>query len=292
VAFAESLNAATVRLSQQVGIDEVIAAARDLGLRAHVPRLPSIALGTADVTLIDLTSAYDAVRAGLAPIEPYGIAGIQTASNDHYVAVGPPDVKQHALGPYRDTLIALLRGVIEHGTGRAAALSGFAAGKTGTAQDYRDAWFIGFDNALTVGVWVGNDDRSPMDRVVGGSIPAMIWKKFMQRAEATATIASTNQPPAPITGGNAPAAAASNSAPAASTGTPPASDGTPTVTAKQEPQRRGALFNQSTAASASFWPSAANSCNIPVCSQFYHSFRESDCTYQPYDGGPRRVCER
>jgi 1A family penicillin-binding protein len=297
-AFAQSLNAATVRLSQQVGIDEVIAAAHDLGLRAQLPRLPSIALGTADVTLIDLTSTYDAVRAGVAPIEPYGIAGIQTASNDHYVQVGRPDVKQHALGPYRDTLITLLRGVIEHGTGRAAALPGFVAGKTGTAQDYRDAWFIGFDNALTVGVWVGNDDHSPMNRVVGGSIPAMIWKNFMQQVEATATVASTSQPPAPITSDNTPTAGATEtpSATAASTEAPeasgrPATDRTPVLTAKQEP-RRGALFNQSTAASEPFWPAGASSCNIPVCSQFYHSFRASDCTYQPYDGGPRRVCER
>jgi penicillin-binding protein 1A len=287
-AFAQSLNAATVRLSQQVGIDEVIAAAHDLGLRAKLPRLPSIALGTADVTLIDLTSAYDAVRAGVAPIQPYGIAGIQTASDGQFAPVGPPDVKRHALGANRDSLITLLRGVVEHGTGRAAALSGFAAGKTGTSQDYRDAWFIGFDNALTVGVWVGNDDHSPMRRVVGGSIPAMIWKNFMQRARATATIAATDQPPPPIADGNAPAAAASNGTPTASTATPPrATDSVLTVTAKQEHGRT--LFNQST---EPFWPSTANSCNIPVCSQFYHSFRESDCTYQPYDGGPRRVCDR
>jgi hypothetical protein len=120
----------------------------------------------------------------------------------------------------------------------------------------------------------------------------------MQQVEATATVASTSQPPAPITSDNTPTAGATEtpSATAASTEAPeasgrPATDRTPVLTAKQEP-RRGALFNQSTAASEPFWPAGASSCNIPVCSQFYHSFRASDCTYQPYDGGPRRVCER
>ncbi len=297
-AFADSLNSAAVRLSQQVGIDQVIAAARDLGLRAPLQRLPSIALGAADVTLLDLTSAYDAVRAGVAPVEPWGIAGIETANNDHYLTVGPPNHRQHSLAPYRDALVTLLRGVVEHGTGRAAALSRFAAGKTGTAQDYRDAWFIGFDDALTVGVWVGNDDHSPMDRVVGGSIPATIWKHFMEEAETTATTASippsTDQAPAPIASDQTPTGTAPNGTPAQTTpNTPAANANSPaaTTTAKDESPRPGALSDQRTTASEPFWASGS-SCNIPVCSQFYHSFRTSDCTYQPYWGGSRRVCER
>jgi membrane peptidoglycan carboxypeptidase len=188
-AFADSLNAATVRLSQQVGIGRIIAAARDLGLHASLPDLPSIALGTADMSLIDLTSAYAAVRAGVAPVEPWGIAAIRSGNDNREVPVGAANEAQHRLGSYQQKLIDLLQGVVEHGTGRAAALDGFAAGKTGTAQDYRDAWFIGFNDALVVGVWVGNDDHSPMDRVVGGTIPAMIWKRFMEKAGASATAA-------------------------------------------------------------------------------------------------------
>src|SRR5207248_2838704 len=79
--------------------------------------------------------------------------------------------------------------------GRAAALDGFAAGKTGTSQNFRDAWFIGFNDTLIVGVWVGNDDRAPMDRVTGGSLPAAIWKRFM--VDAATFMARDARPPAP-----------------------------------------------------------------------------------------------
>ena len=181
-AFANSLNAATVRLAQQVGIDQVIAAARDLGLRGSLRNTPSVALGTSEVSLLDLTAAYAAVRAGMAPVQPWGIASIRTDKGDKDLLIGGPDVVQHSLAPYQDQLISLLQGVVQHGTGRAAALQGFAAGKTGTTQDYRDAWFIGFNNSLVVGVWVGNDDHSPMNGVVGGTIPAMIWKRFVEQA--------------------------------------------------------------------------------------------------------------
>lgn len=270
-AFADSMNAATVRLSQQVGVDQVIAAARDLGLRAALKPLPSIVLGTADVSLLDLTSAYDAVRAGVAPIVPWGMAGLRMPGSKDYLKIGPPPATQHSLGPYQDKLISLLQGVVEHGTGRAAALSGFAAGKTGTAQDYRDAWFIGFDNSLTVGVWVGNDDHSPMQRVVGGSIPAMIWKNFMTQAEAITTEAATAAP-----------------RPADQTATSPENASTTEQTAskeasRDEPPQPGAVLDQSSSGAA---------CNVPVCTRFYSSFRPSDCTYQPYSGGPRRLCER
>src|SRR6185436_12530366 len=101
-------------------------------------------------------------------------------------SLGPPILPQQSLQPYQQPLLELLQEVVQHGTGRAAALDGFAAGKTGTAQDYRDAWFIGFNENLVVGVWVGNDDRSPMDKVTGGSLPAAIWKRFMTDAPAAA----------------------------------------------------------------------------------------------------------
>jgi membrane peptidoglycan carboxypeptidase len=86
------------------------------------------------------------------------------------------------LRQYQQPLSELLRLVVQRGTGRAAALDGFAAGKTGTSQNHRDAWFIGFNDSLVVGVWVGNDDNSPMEKVVGGTLPAMIWKRFMTEA--------------------------------------------------------------------------------------------------------------
>ena len=257
-AFANSLNDATVRLSQKVGIGEVIAAARYLGLHAPLENNPSLALGTGEVTLLDLTSAYAAVRAGKAPVDPWGISGVMMPNDSQYLPIGHPDDSQHSLGQYQAELINLLQGVVEHGTGHAAALQGFAAGKTGTTQDYRDAWFVGFDDLLVVGVWVGNDDHSPMKGVVGGSLPAKIWKDFMEQASA------------PTMAGNNPV-------------TSPAS---PTVGQLQEAP---GLSDQNAAAPAA---EAQNpQCNVPACEEFYHSFRVSDCTYQPY-WGPREYCER
>jgi len=97
-------------------------------------------------------------------------------------ALGAPNASAQAL-LHRDELTRLLQGVVQQGTGRAAALDdGTAAGKTGTSQDYRDAWFVGFNETLAVGVWVGNDDRTPMKGVTGGSLPAAIWKRFVSAA--------------------------------------------------------------------------------------------------------------
>ncbi len=258
-AFANSLNDATVRLSQKVGIGAVIAAARDLGLRAPLENNPSLALGTGEVTLLDLTSAYAAVRAGKAPVNAWGISGVKMSNDSHYLPLGEPGESQHGLGQYQAELISLLQGVVQHGTGRAAALQGFAAGKTGTTQDYRDAWFVGFDDSLVVGVWVGNDDHSPMKGVVGGSLPAKIWKDFMEQAGA------------PTVAGNNPVAS-------------PAS-----LATVGQSQAAPGLSDQNAAAAATETQSAQ--CNVPVCEEYYHSFRVSDCTYQPY-WGPREYCER
>jgi len=263
-AFADSLNDATVRLSQQVGIDQVIAAARDLGLRAKLGNSPSLALGTSEVTLLDLTAAYASVRAGKAPVTPWGISGIRTHGEQDGVTTDGSGGSQHSLEQYQAELIKLLQGVVDHGTGRAAKLQGFAAGKTGTAQDYRDAWFIGFNDSLVAGVWIGNDDHSPMKGVVGGSLPAMIWKAFMQQAGAPAMAGPgpTASPPGPTT-------SPQEQAPPTEASVSPDQSPAP---APQEAQNA--------------------QCNVPACEGFYHSFRASDCTYQPYSGGPRQYCER
>lgn len=260
-AFAKSLNDATVHLTQEIGIPEVIAAARDLGLRAPLQNNPSLALGTSEVSLIDLTSAYAAVRAGKAPIDAYGISGIKFADDKDFRPVARSG-SQHSLGPYQDQLVNLLEGVVDHGTGRAAALDDVAAGKTGTSQDYRDAWFIGFNEQLVVGVWIGNDDHSPMRRVTGGSLPAMIWKQFMEGAASQTPPLSTEAPAASETAGLArgPANALDQDGPAGE-------------------RMSGPEMSE-------------GQCNVAACERTYHSFRPTDCTYQPYWGGPRRVCDR
>jgi membrane peptidoglycan carboxypeptidase len=252
-AFANSLNDATVRLTQQLGIPQVIAAARNLGLRAPLQNNPSLALGTSEVTLLDLTSAYAAVRAGKAPVTPYGISAVKTEDEKDYVQLDHPQRAQHSLGQYQAELIDLLRGVVEHGTGKAAQLEEFAAGKTGTTQDYRDAWFIGFNDTLVVGVWVGNDDHSPMKHVVGGLLPAKIWRDFMLQASAPAP--TQIAPAEPTTVGQA--------------------------------QAPSGILDEAT----TFRAPEGGLCNVAACERFYHSFRASDCTYKPYRG-PRQLCER
>ncbi|MGQ7792154.1 PBP1A family penicillin-binding protein [Faunimonas sp. B44] len=192
-AFARSLNTATVRLADGVGILEVARAARDLGIDAPLGETPSLALGTSEVTLLDLTGAYASVRAGVAPIEPWGIAAFGPEEQGQLMTSGPPVTARQSLADVHEPLVGLLRLVVESGTGREAALDGFAAGKTGTSQNHRDAWFVGFNEHIVVGVWVGNDDGSPMDDVTGGTLPAQIWKTFVTRAMALARAA----PPAP-----------------------------------------------------------------------------------------------
>ena len=108
-AFANSLNDATVRLSQQVGIGQVIAAARDLGLRAPLKDNPSLALGTSEVSLLDLTSAYAAVRAGKAPVNPWGISGVKMPNDPQYLPVDHHDEPQHSLGQYQAELSICFR---------------------------------------------------------------------------------------------------------------------------------------------------------------------------------------
>jgi penicillin-binding protein 1A len=181
-AFARSINTAAVRLSQQVGLDHVIAAARDLGITSPLPKVPSLALGSSEVSLLNLTTAYAAVLAGRAPVRAWGVTSFASPTQPRLMSVGPVTGAQQPLGHLQATLTRLLQLPIEHGTAREAKLAGFAAGKTGTTQDDRDAWFIGFNNSLVVGIWVGNDDRSPMRDVTGGSLPAVMWKDFMTKA--------------------------------------------------------------------------------------------------------------
>lgn len=186
-AFVRSLNAASVALAMAVGLDNVVAAARELGIDAELTPTPALALGASGVSLLDLTGAYASVRAGVAPVEPWGIASFHASDQDRSFRVGPADRPTTDISAHQDELVGLLRLVVERGTGQAAAFDGFAAGKTGTSQNNRDAWFVGFSGPLVVGVWVGNDDETPMNDVTGGNLPAKIWREFM--------IAATEAPP-------------------------------------------------------------------------------------------------
>jgi penicillin-binding protein 1A len=181
-AFARSSNAATVRLSEAVGRGNVIRAARDLGITSPLPNNPSLALGTAGVSLLELTGAYAAIASGRYPV---AARGLPLAERDEGLAGffrgrGVLDDRRD-----RAPMLDLLYAAANNGTGRRAALAVPTFGKTGTTQENRDALFVGFAGDLVVGVWVGrDDDKSLGRRFSGGTVPAQIWRNFMTSAIA------------------------------------------------------------------------------------------------------------
>ncbi|HEX8127145.1 MAG TPA: transglycosylase domain-containing protein [Allosphingosinicella sp.] len=201
-ALALSSNVAAVRLSERVGRQNVIRAARDLGIRSPLNDNPSLALGTSGVTLLELTSAYAAVAAGAYPVRA---KGLEDEAKPWWQRMWNKATGQSG-DPAFDELREMLGAVVSRGTGRGAALAVPAFGKTGTTQDSRDALFIGFAQDLVVGVWVGNDDNSPMPgAIAGGGLPARIWRDFMTQAVGTAPAQKLAPPlavPAPSTGFN------------------------------------------------------------------------------------------
>ena len=181
-ALAHSVNTIAVQLAQQVGPAKIIDTARALGITADLPNDAGLALGTGEVSLLELTTAYAVLaRAGMG-VWPHAITEITGPD-------GAPLYRRQGSGPGRAvpapaarTLTAMMTKVIDGGTGRRAAIGRPAAGKTGTSQNYRDAWFVGFTPQLVTGVWFGNDDGAPMKRVTGGGLPARTWAGFMGAA--------------------------------------------------------------------------------------------------------------
>ena len=180
-AFARSSNAATVRLSERVGRANVLRAARELGISTPLPNSPSVALGTAGVSLLELTAAYAAVAGGRYPVEPRGLALVP--EDDGFASFFR---RGGSLDRRRDwaPMLDLLWEAANKGTGRRAALRVPTFGKTGTTQGNRDALFVGFAGDLVVGVWVGRDDNKSLGKITGGTAPARIWRNFMVPALA------------------------------------------------------------------------------------------------------------
>ena len=184
-AVAESVNTVAVQVSEQAGIEHVIDVARRLGITSQLDPLHSIALGAVEVSLLELTNAYAHLAAGGDVVYPYGIVQIDTSR-------GEPVYRRYNNGSGKvlrpdvvGMMSEMLMGVVNHGTGGAARIGRPVAGKTGTTSDYKDAWFVGFTPDLVTGVWVGNDDNTPMKKVTGGMLPAKIWHNFMQPALAS-----------------------------------------------------------------------------------------------------------
>ncbi|MGA9868808.1 MAG: PBP1A family penicillin-binding protein [Acetobacteraceae bacterium] len=177
-ALAQSINTASVRLLLKAGGPRVVAGvAARLGIADRLPDNASLALGTGEVGLLEMTGAYAAFFNGGRRVTPFGLAAV---SADGRTAAAPITPPAQVIAPEYATMMARMLGaVVARGTGRRAAVAGrVVAGKTGTTQDFRDAWFIGCVDGRVIGVWLGNDDDAPMKDVEGGTLPAGLFHEI------------------------------------------------------------------------------------------------------------------
>lgn len=196
-AYARSINTVAAALTQEIGENQVINMARRLGIRSPMEPLPSIALGSQEVTLWEITRAYATFMTGGRRIDPYLVAAIHDSRGELLFERPEPAGRRALDGDTTADMTAMMVRVIEEGTGMRARVEGWqVAGKTGTSQDWRDAWFVGYTASLTGGVWVGNDDNSPMAEVTGGELPADLFAAIMLLAlenERPATLAGAER---------------------------------------------------------------------------------------------------
>ena len=181
-ALKRSVNTVAAQVGLEIGVERVAEMARRLGIRSDIPPLPAITLGAAEVNLLELTGAYlvfarDGVRR-----PPVIIQSISNLRGETLYRAQPEPGSRALTQADARAMSTMLQAVISDGTGRRAQLDRAAAGKTGTSQNSRDAWFVGYTADYAAGVWVGNDDDTPMDAVTGGSLPAEIWRDMMSAA--------------------------------------------------------------------------------------------------------------
>jgi len=180
-AFARSMNSVAVRVTQKVGTKTVAATAERLGIESKLRPNGGIALGASEVTLLDLAGAYAAFANQGRRVMPYGITEIRDSDGrllyQRDRRPGDTVVSAQHLAQMSNMMTA----TVVWGTGKAAQPGRAAAGKTGTSQDFRDAWFVGYTAELVTGVWFGNDDGKPMNKVSGGTLPAQLWGRVMKR---------------------------------------------------------------------------------------------------------------
>jgi penicillin-binding protein 1A len=193
--LADSLNTVAVRLALAVGPKEVVKTAYRLGITSQISPDPSIALGTSEVSPIELAGAYVPFANGGFGVIPYVVSWVKEAGNGRLLyrhqgnGLGRVVSAEHV-----GMMNWMMSQTVEDGTAHRADAGGWpAAGKTGTSQDFRDAWFVGYTARLVTAVWVGNDDDSPTRRVTGGSIPVAIWSAYMGAADR-------GLPPRPLPG--------------------------------------------------------------------------------------------
>lgn len=230
-ALARSLNSVAAQLTMEVGPEAVIEIANRMGVQSDLQKNVSIALGTSEVTPLELTAAYVPFANGGYRPQVHFVRRVATAKGKvlyEYTGGSAPRVlKPEIVG----MMNAMMMGTVEIGTARKAAFAWPAAGKTGTSQNSRDAWFVGYTANLTTGVWFGNDDAKPMKNVTGGALPAQAWHEFMVAAHEGVPVARLpgSWQPAPASVAPAIAAPAQEAPPAL----PPAAVGNPAKSAPQ-----------------------------------------------------------
>jgi penicillin-binding protein 1A len=193
-ALARSSNSVAVQLTNEVGPAQVASVAHRLGIRAVLNEVPALALGTSEVTPLDLVTGYVPFANGGDGVIPHAITRIRTASGKVLYERKSSGVGRVMTAENNAAMTRMMVQTVTSGTGTAARLGDRPlAGKTGTSQDYRDAWFVGFTADYVCGVWIGNDDNQPMKRSTGGGLPARVFRSFMMEAER-------NQPVRPLPG--------------------------------------------------------------------------------------------
>ena len=182
-ALANSLNTVSVRLTMEVGPPAVVRTAYRLGIESKLEPNASIALGTSEVSVIELVSAYATFANGGLAVAPHVVERIRATDGKTLYTRSTQALGRIVDPRYIGMMNTMMRETLVSGTARRADLPGWlAAGKTGTSQDFRDAWFIGYTSRLVTGVWLGNDDNSPTKKAVGGGLPVEIWSRFMRTA--------------------------------------------------------------------------------------------------------------
>jgi penicillin-binding protein 1A len=197
-ALAMSLNTVAVRLGLEVGPQNVVRTAHRLGIASKLEPNATISLGTSEVSPTELVGAYATFANNGIAVSPHVITRIKAADTGKVLYVRPPDPASQVVDPrYVAMMNAMMHETLVIGTAKRADIPGwYAAGKTGTSQDFRDAWFVGYTAHLVTGVWLGNDDSSPTKKATGGGLPVEVWTRFMKAAHQGVPVANLLVPQA------------------------------------------------------------------------------------------------
>jgi len=179
-AFARSMNMVAISVANEIGHNNIIDTASRLGVRTKLHNYRSLALGAQELPMIEMAQAYGAMASGGFRVEPHGVSRVSRASGNVIWSWRPASAERVINDRALRSMNLLMNRVVEGGTGTRARIEGRQiGGKTGTGNDYRDAWFVGFTSGITTAVWVGNDNYAKTNRVTGGALPASIWRDYM-----------------------------------------------------------------------------------------------------------------